>query len=48
MNLTTVQQLGGWTGTKMPAYYARSALAEAALADAERMDLTSKLLDQTP
>lgn len=44
-NITTIQQLGGWRNAKMPAYYARSALQEAALADAERMNLTGKLLD---
>ena len=46
MNISTVQQLGGWSGTKMPMYYARSALEEAALADAERMNLTGKLLGE--
>lgn len=47
MNLTSVQQLGGWSSPKMPAYYARSALDEAALRDSERFDLTRSLIDNS-
>lgn len=45
MNVASVQRLGGWANPQMAMFYARSALDEAALADAERFDLTSRLLE---
>jgi len=48
MNQSSVQRLGGWSGSKMAEFYARSALDAAAVRDAERFDLTRRLLPEAP
>lgn len=42
---STIRTLAGWSTDKMLEHYARSVLEESALKEAERFDLTSRLLD---